>query len=67
MNQFNALLSDKQDEPPREWNSQSPEDHFKSSTSPPKTSPVVSSIMERLNNDSIDNSSFNVQPSMFPF
>ena len=41
MNQFNELHGDETKEPPREWNSQPPESHFKSRTSPSRTNPVV--------------------------
>ena len=54
MNQFNAFHSDRKTDPPREWDSQPPEAHFKYGNSPTKTSHVVSSIMERLNNHDID-------------
>ena len=52
--------------PPREWNIQPPEDHFKYSTSPPKTSPVVPDIVERLNHRVIDNGGVEDRPSEFP-
>ena len=55
MNQFNALHGDEPKEPPREWNSQPPAAHFKSSSSPYITNPVVSSIMVKLNHHAIDN------------
>ena len=55
MNKFNALHGEEPDDTPRERNSQPPADHFKPRTYPTKTSPVVSSIMGRLNNHSIDN------------
>ena len=41
--------------PPREWNSHSPEAHFKSRSSPSRTNPVVSVIMGKLNHPAIDN------------
>ena len=53
-------------EPPREWNSQSPESYFKSKTSPPKNSPVVSDIMGRLNHQATDNGDVDVHPSELP-
>ena len=55
MNQFNALHVDETTDPPTEWNRQPPVAHFKPIISPPKISPVVSAIMGRLNNCSIDN------------
>ena len=55
MNQFNAIHGDKPKEPPRKWNSQPPEVHFKSSSSPPRTNPVVSDITGKLNHHAIDN------------
>ena len=67
MNQFNALNVDEPTYPPREWNIQPPEYYFKSMTSPPKNSPVVSAIMVRLNHHSIDNGDVEVHPSGFPF
>ena len=45
----------KKNEPPREWNIQPPAAHFKSRNSPPKTSPVISAIMGRMNHYAIDN------------
>ena len=67
MNQFNALRGDELTDPPREWNIQPPAAHFKFITSPPKTSPVISAIIMRLNNHKIDNVDVEVQPSKFPF
>ena len=61
-NQLNALNGDKKTDPPRKRNSQTPEDHFKPRKSPPKTSPVVSDIMGRLNNHAIDNGDVEVHP-----
>ena len=55
MNQFNALHGDEPKEPPREWNRQPPEAHFKSRSSPSRTNPVVSAIMGKLNHHAIDN------------
>ena len=65
MNQFNALHGNEPTDPPRDWSSQPPEAHFKSRTSPPRTSPVVSDIMGRLNHRAIDNGDVEVQPSDF--
>ena len=66
MHPFNSLHGEKPTYPPREWNIQPPEDHFKYSTSPPKTSPVVSYIMGILNHHVIDNDDVEVHPSEFP-
>ena len=66
MNKFNALYGDKTTDPPRDCNSQPSVAPFKSSTSHPKTSPVISSIMGRLNNNTIDNGGVNVPNSYFP-
>ena len=41
MNQFNALHGDKSKEPTREWNIQPPAAHFRYSTSPSRTNPVI--------------------------
>ena len=66
MNQCNALHGDEPNDPPREWNRKTPAYHFKSRTSPPKTSHVFSGIMGRLNHPAIDNGDFEVQPPEFP-
>ena len=66
MNQFNTLHGKEQNEPPRDWNSQPPESHFKYRTSPTNTSPVVSYIMGRPNHHAIDNGDVGVYPSEFP-
>ena len=63
MNQFNDLFGEEPTDPSREWNIQPPVAHFKSRTSPPKTSPVVSDIMGRLNHRAIDNGDVEVHPS----
>ena len=65
MNQFNALHGDEPTDPPREFNSQPPAAHFKYRTSPPKTSPVISDIMGRLNHHAIYNGDVEVRPSEF--
>ena len=65
MNQFNVLHGEEPNEPPREWNIQPPEASFKSSTSTPKTSPLVSAIMGRLNHHAIDKGNVEVHPSYF--
>ena len=55
MNQYNTFRGDEATEPPREWNIQPAEAHLISSTSPPKTSPVVSDIIGIPNNHAIAN------------
>ena len=66
INQFNAVHGDEPNESPRKWNNQTPEAHFKSSTSPPNTIPVVSGIMGILNHHAIHNGDVEVCPSYFP-
>ena len=61
--QFNALRGDEPTDLPRDWNSQHPEVHFKSRTSPLKTSPVVLAIIGRLNRHAVDNGDVEVRPS----
>ena len=63
MNYFNALNGVEPNDPPREWNSQPPADHFKYITSPTKTIPVVSAIMGILNHHAIDNGDVELHPS----
>ena len=63
MNHFNALHGEEPNEPPRDWNSQPPVYHFKYTTSPPNTIPVVLAIMGRLNHHGIDNGDVKVNPS----
>ena len=65
MNHFNAIHGDEPTDPPREWNIQSPESHFKFRTSPPKTNTVVSAIVGILNDHTIDNGDIEVHPSEF--
>ena len=65
MNQLNALHCDEPTDPPRECNIYPLEAHFKPRTSPPKTSPVVSDIMGRINHHAIDNGYVEVHPSDF--
>ena len=55
MNQLNALHGYKPTEKSIEWNIQPPEVHFKSLKNPPQTSPVVSTIVGRLNHNAVDN------------
>ena len=66
INQFNALHGEEPNEPPIEWNSQPPAARFKSRTSTPNTSPVVSAIMGIIHNNSIDNGGVEVHPSDIP-
>ena len=66
MSQF-KIHGDEPNDPPREWNIQPTEANFKPRTYPPKTSTVVSYIMERLNNHDIANGDADVKPSRFPF
>ena len=65
MNQFNAFNVGEPNGPPRECNSQTTVAHFKYRSPPPKTSPVVSDIMGRLNHHTIDNGDVEVHPSYF--
>ena len=66
MNQFNNLHGYEPTDPPGEWNRKPPAAHFKYKTSPPKTSPVVSAIIGRLNHHVLDNGDVEVHPSDFP-
>ena len=66
MNNFNTLSGEEPKEPPREWNSQPPEDHFKSRTSTSRTNPVILAIMGKLNHNSIDNGDVNIPNSDVP-
>ena len=67
INQCKSLRVGEPTEPSTECNKQYQESHFKYRTSPPKTIPVDSAIMERINHHSIDNGVFDVHPSEFPF
>ena len=67
MNQFNALNGDELKEPPREWNIQPSEAHFKSRTSTSRTNPVISAIMGKLNHHATDNGDVKIPTSDFPF
>ena len=51
---------------PRECNIQPPEANFKSRTSPPNTSPMISDIMGGINHHTIDNGDVKVFPLEFP-
>ena len=66
INQFNKLHGEETNEPPIEWNIQHLAAHLKYMTSTNNISPVVSSIMGRLNHNDIDNGDSEVQPSDFP-
>ena len=66
MNQFNTLHSDETNEPPREWNSQPPSDHFKYTTYSSKISTLVTAITGRINHHAIDNIDVKVPTSEFP-
>ena len=66
MNQSNDLNGYETTDPPREWNIQHPAAPFKSRTSDPKTIPVVSDIMGRLNHHATDNGDVEVHISDFP-
>ena len=55
MNQFNTLHGEEPTEPPQDWNRQYPAAHLKYRTYPPKTNPLVSAIMGRLNHHAIGN------------
>ena len=67
MNQLNALHGDEPNDTPIEWNTQPPASHLKYRTYPPKTSPVVSAIMGRLNHPAIDDGGVEVHPSELRF
>ena len=67
MNQFNSLRNYESDETPRECNGQPPEVHFKSITSPPKTSTIILDIMVRVKHDAIDYGDVRVRPSDYTF
>ena len=67
MKQSNTINGDEPTKPPREWNSQTSESHFKSRTSPTKNSCLVSDIMGRCNQHAIYDSNIEVNPSKFPF
>ena len=66
MTNFNDLHGNKTTNSPRECNIQPPSVHCKSLISPPKTSPVVSDIMEKINHHAIDYDDDEVQPSDYP-
>ena len=65
INQFNDLHGEEPNDPPRDCNRQPTAYHLKLSISPTKNSPVVSSIMGRLNHNVIDNGDVEVHPSEF--
>ena len=66
MNQLNALNGEETTDPPREYNSQPIAYHLKFRGPSTKTSTVVSDIMERLNNHTIDIGDVNGHTSDFP-
>ena len=66
MNHFNSLHGEEPKEPPREWNIQPPEAHFKSRSSPSRTNPVISSITGKLNHHAIDNGDVKIPTSDIP-
>ena len=64
--QFNNLHGEEPNEPPRDCKRQPPAPQFKSRTSHPNTTPVVSYIMGRLNHHAIDNCDVEVHSLEFP-
>ena len=66
MNQFNDLHGKEPNKTPRNWNSKPPEAQFKSRTSTPKKSPMVSDITGKMNNHAIDNGDAEVHTSECP-
>ena len=66
MNQFNSHNGYESNKPPREWNRQPPEAHFKSMTSPSTTNPVISSIIRILNHHTINIGDVKIPTSDFP-
>ena len=66
MNKFNDIHGEEPTDPPREWNIQPSSDQFKSKTSTPKTSIVVSAIIGIFNHHFIDNGDVEVHSSEFP-
>ena len=66
INQLNALHGDEPKEPPREWNSQPPEAHFKSRSSPSRTNPVILAIMGKINHHAINNGDIKIPTSEVP-
>ena len=54
-NKLNALHGEETNEPPIQWSRKTPAAHFKYRTSPPNTSPVVSSTNGKLNHRGNDN------------
>ena len=65
MNHFNALCGYEPTWTPRECNKNPPEVHFKSWTSPPKTSPVSLAIVGILNHHYVGNGDVEVHPSNY--
>ena len=60
--QFKALYVNEPTDPPIEWSKQPPSAHFKFRNFPPKTSPVVSAIMGRINHHATNNGGVVVHP-----
>ena len=67
INQFNDLYVVEKNDPPRDCNSQPPAVHFRSRTSPPQISPLVSAIIWRLNYHDVNNGDVQVYPLEYPF
>ena len=67
MDKLNSLRGGEPTGPQIKWSTQTPASHFKYQTSPPKTSPMVSAIMGRINHYAIDNGDVAVHPSDYPF
>ena len=67
MNKFNDIHREESNDSPWSCNRKPPAYQLKFSTYPPKTNPVVSDIMGRLNRYAIDNGGVEVHPSGFPF
>ena len=65
INKLNALHDEEPNDTQRESNIKHPADNLEYRISPPKTSHVVSDIIERLNYHAIDNGDFEVLPSEF--
>ena len=62
MNKFNGIHGEEPNESPIERRRKPLESQFKSRTSPPKTSPVVSSTKKRLNHHIIGNGDVDIHP-----
>ena len=62
MNQFKSINGDEPTDISREWNSQPLAVNFKSWISTSKNSPMILSIMGRLNNHGVDNGDIEIYP-----